>query len=360
VDETAIAFVDGEHGALSYRGVPLARLVTWPFTRVVWLVVTGREPSEREQLEFDAALNAAGKLTASDERLVDIAAATSTHSMHVMQGVIPLLDTTGTRAFEALGFTAESAPGLAVAAKLPRVLARVLHARAGRVCPPASDAVDPIVRFLHDATGTMPRVALIDAFRTTQILQIEHGFNAGTFASRVVASTLAPIVNAIAAGLGALHGPLHGGADQAALEMADAVRDPSHAAAFVDECIAGGRKIMGMGHREYKSFDPRARYVKDLARELSKGTPLVTTFATLEAIEARFNEQMKKRGKSLPANLEFYKGVVYRAAGLSAEYFTATFGCARVYGYVAHFIESRKDNRIIRPSAKYVGPPVAA
>jgi citrate synthase len=360
VDETAIAFVDGEHGALSYRGVPIATLVTWPFSRVVWLVLTGREPNARQQLEFDAALLSAGRLTASDERLIDVAAATATHSMHVMQGVIPLLDTSGARAFEALGFTAESAPGLVVAAKLPRVLARLLHAHAGRVCPPASEANDPIVRFLHDATGSLPRDALIDAFRVTQILQIEHGFNAGTFASRVVASTLAPITNAIAAGLGALHGPLHGGADQAALEMADAVGDPARALAFVDECVASGRKIMGMGHREYKTLDPRARFVKDLARKLSKGTPLGVTFATLEAIEARFNEQMKKRGKSLPANLEFYKGVVYRAAGLSAEYFTATFGCARAFGYVAHFIESRTDNRIIRPSARYIGPTVAA
>ena len=360
VDVTAIALVDGENGQLSYRGLPIAELVGWPFTRVVWLVLRGAPPSAEELAAFDTALLETGRLSSADERLVDVAAATHEHAMHVLQGTTPLLDTGDAGTFAALGFPKDAAPGLVIAAKLPCVLARTLGARTNASASGVSASADPIVRFLEATAARAPSRALVEAFRVTQILQIEHGFNAGTFASRVVASTLAPISNAIAAGFGALHGPLHGGADQAALEMADAVGAPENAARFVDDSLANGRKIMGMGHREYKVLDPRARFVKDLARELSSGTPLARTFATLEAIEARFRERMLERGKSLYANLEFYKGVVYRAAGLGPEYFTATFALARVYGYIAHFIESRADNRLIRPSARYIGPPVAA
>jgi citrate synthase len=137
--------------------------------------------------------------------------------------------------------------------------------------------------------------------------------------------------------------------------MAIEVGDPARAAEFVDECLASGRKIMGMGHREYRVLDPRARFVKALAAKIAKGTSLEPLYATLEAIEARISERMAERGTALHANLEFYKGIVYRAAGLPTDYFTAAFAMARVYGYLAHFIESRINNRLIRPAAKYIG-----
>ncbi len=112
---------------------------------------------------------------------------------------------------------------------------------------------------------------------------------------------------------------------------------------------------MGMGHREYKVLDPRARYVSQFAEELSAGTPLEVTAQSLMAIENRFTERMREKNKPLYANLEFCKGIVYAAAGLPPDFFTVTFAQARVWGYIAHFIESRRDNRIIRPSARYVG-----
>jgi len=360
VDETAIALVDGEHGELSYRGEPIARLVTWPYSRVVWLVLHGMSSTGAELRGFEDALLHRGKLTTADARLVALASETRAHPMHVLQGVAPLLDTSGVEAFEALGFANDAAVGLVVAAKLPSVVATLLRLRTGQADPTPTAERDPILRFLHEIGSDAADHRLAEAFRVTQILQIEHGFSAGTFTARVIASTLAKAPNCIAGALGALHGPLHGGADQATLEMADEAGDPKLAAAFVDESLANGRKVMGMGHREYKTLDPRARFVKDLARELAKGTELERTFETLEAIEARFREVMMKRGKSLYANLEFYKGVVYRAAGLPADYFTASFAMARVFGYMAHFIESRVNNRIMRPSARYVGPPVDA
>jgi citrate synthase len=315
-------------------------------------VLTGEDPDATTLAAFEAELAANAALTAMDADLVDRLALRA--DVHPMQALVALAPTLEHRsgAFARFG---EAARGLSVAARAPAAVARLLALRRGRTPAPfAIDDPDPNRRFLR-AIGALDRADLERAFAVTQILQIEHGFNASTFAARVVASTLAPVENAIAGAFAALHGRLHGGADQAALETAARVGRPVEAAAFVDECLANGVKVMGMGHREYRVLDPRARYVKGFALALARGTALEPLAATLAAIEARFDARMREKGKELHANLEFYKGVVYAAAGLPPDFFTATFGLARVYGYVAHFIESRHDNRIIRPSARYVG-----
>ena len=349
VDVTKISLVDGDAGRLSYRGHDVAELISWPFTRVALLVLSGEDPTPPTRRVFDAALARAARLSADDAALLAIAARTDKHPMAVLQGLVPLLSRSDE--FEAYG---DAAHGFTVAAKLPTLVAALHSLRAGGALPPPSDLVDPNARFLAQM-GCDSKPELAHAFNVTQILQIEHSFNASTFAARVVASTLAPVENVLAAALGALHGALHGGADQAALEMAIEVGDPARAADFVDDCLTSGRKIMGMGHREYRVLDPRARFVKALAADLAKGTSLEPLYMTLAAIEARISERMAERGSELHANLEFYKGIVYRAAGLPPDYFTAAFAMARVYGYLAHFIESRLSNRIIRPSATYIG-----
>ncbi|MEQ8857127.1 MAG: citrate/2-methylcitrate synthase [Pseudomonadales bacterium] len=344
VDTTAVSLVDGGRGQLSYRGHDITTLVQRPFADVAALVATGRFDAG-----FAAALVAAGTLSAREERMV-LDLPESVHPMHVLQGLTPLLDPTD--AFTEHG---EAAQGFAVAAKLPALIAT--HFRRASVAE--IHAADPIAQFLAQIEAPDHPQAR-QAFEVAQILQLEHGFNAGTFTARVVASTLAPVENALSAAFGALHGVLHGGADQAALETADRVGSPERAAAFVDACLAGGDKVMGMGHREYRVVDPRAVHLKRLAGRLAADTGHEVTFRTLEAIEARFTERMAERGKDLYANVEFYKGLVFRVLGVPPRFFTALFGMARVYGYLAHFIESRVDNRIVRPQARYVGPPVDA
>jgi len=349
VDVTKISLVDGEQGRLSYRGHDVAQLIDWPFASVVLLVLTGEEPTGPAHRAFEAALTQAARLSETDAALLALAAKTNVHPMAVLQGLIPLLSRSAE--FEQYG---DAAHGFTITAKLPALIAGLHRLRSAGTLPDASALSDPNARFLAQM-GFTANAALAHAFDVTQILQIEHSFNASTFAARVVASTLAPVENVLAAAIGALHGALHGGADQAALEMALEVGDPARAADFVDECLASGRKIMGMGHREYRVLDPRARFVKALAADLAKGTSLEPLYQTLEAIEARITERMAERGTELHANLEFYKGIVYRAAGLPPDYFTAAFAMARVYGYLAHFIESRINNRIIRPAARYIG-----
>lgn len=344
VDTTAISLVDGDNGILSYRGVPIDELVDLPFGEVAALVVDDRcHPGlASEAIE-------ASELSPRESDLV-LTLPRETHPMHLIQGISPLLDRTS--AFTHRG---EAAQGFAIAAKLPTVLATFFRGED----PLPSEAADPAARFLEQIGAADSEIART-AYNVTQILQIEHSFNASTFVARATASTLAPVENALSAAFGTLHGVLHGGADQAALEVADEVGSPEKAPAFVDTCLETGTKVMGMGHREYRVLDPRARYLKSLAEDLCRDTPHEVTYRTLVAIEDRFTERMAEKSKALYANLEFYKGVIYRTLGLPTNFFTANFAMARVYGYLAHFIESRADNRLVRPKALYVGNPVTA
>ena len=341
VDTTHVSNVDGAAGHLSYRGISVDELVDLPFSEVAVLVATGqmdKDLAARLDVGVDLASDEVEWVRSLDRRL---------HPMHVLQALIPILKTDGP--FETLE---ELGAALTIATKLPHVLALHLESQTGvSLHIPVRQDING--RFL-DRIGVPDDELSRRAFGVMQILQMEHSFNASTYAARVVASTLAPIQNALAAGVGTLHGILHGGADQAALETADRVGSASLAPDFVDRCLACGEKVMGMGHREYRVVDPRAKYAKTLARQITENTRHFETYRTLEAIEARFSERMAEKGRALHANIEFYKGVIFRALGLPNDYFTSMFAMARVYGYTAHILESRQDNKLIRPSARYV------
>lgn len=155
--------------------------------------------------------------------------------------------------------------------------------------------------------------------------------------------------------MGALFGILHGGADEAALNDAKRTGCPENARVFVEQLLKDKLKLMGMGHREYRVVDPRSNILKPMAKKLCLGTEFENNFLTLSALEEEFNLAMKARGKDVWANLEFYKGAAYEAIGIPSHYFTSVFAMARSVGWLAHFIESRQDNRIIRPKAEYIG-----
>lgn len=342
-DDTALSQVEGSRGRLSYRGYPVEDLTALPFESVLWLLLEGELPTDAERDAFTDWLAEVGTLTKADRALVDTAMDRSRAPMTLVQGLLPLLDTRGPDA-PLPGF--DDHAGLRLAARLAPMVARILG---GRTPPGPGSHWE---RFLEAATGERRHA---EAFRVLQILQLDHGFNAGTFTARVVASTRASTPAALSAAAGALSGVLHGGADQAALADAREVGRPERAAAFVDHCLASGRRVMGMGHREYRVMDPRARIIRRLARELAGGTELSGLQATLEAIEARFSERMAERGKALHANLEFYKSVVCLACGLPEHGFTATFASARVFGWLAHVDEARRAGTIIRPAARWTG-----
>jgi citrate synthase len=354
-DTTAVSLVDGEAGRLYYRGHPIESLTQYRFAEVMHLVVFGELPDRKRLEEVEEYLWTAGRLPPDLATSLRELARHGEHPMATLQAITPLL------ALEppavSLGRTPIEEEGLIVAARLPAAIGLIyaaLEDHSERPYPSSRRYGERFLQLLHEIDPTPGQVT---AFEVTQILQLDHSFNAGTFAARVVSSTLAPPSSALSAAVGALFGPLHGGADQHALEMALEVADPQQASAFVANCLATGRLVMGMGHREYRVVDPRARVIKATAQQIAKSGQPKQLFEVLSAIDEAFVEQTRSRKRALRANLEFYKGVVYLALDIPKELFTTCFAAARVFGWVAHVVEQRQDNRLIRPTALYVGPP---
>lgn len=351
VDTTEISKVDGQAGALSYRGEPIDKLVTRDFIEVCHLVLFDGFPSDEERAKLNEFLLEHSTISTQEEALIR-GLGVDLHPMKLLQGLTPLLSL---KPKIPHNYAPEMAAGLIVAAKLPAILAAYHRICIGKNIIPLNKGLSFHANFLHRFSGKLPNEQQIKTLDVTQILQMEHGFNASTYASLVTASTLAPIECAISTGFGTLYGKLHGGADQAALEMAMNIADISDVESFVKTSLKNKQKIMGMGHRVYKVIDPRAKTLKPMAKQLCADTPFENIFAKLEKIEQVMADEMSKKGKDIKANVEFYKGPVFYALGIPPNYFTALFAMSRVFGYIAHILASRENNTLIRPKAFYVG-----
>lgn len=354
VNTTSVSHVDGEAGRLYYRGEPIETLAQRRFAEVMHLAVFGSLPSAERLAEVEEYLWEAGRLPLEFVATLRQLARHGAHPMATLQAVAPLLALEPPTA--RLGRSAAEEEGLLIAARIPAVMATVRAA--------LQDHPDPVYpssrrygeRFLQMFEGAAASETAVEVFEATQILQLDHSFNASTFTARVVTSTDAPPASALAAAMGALFGAKHGAADQLALEMAQEVGDAKNAESFVASCLASGRLVMGMGHREYRVVDPRARIIKGLAGRLELNAENRRLLEILCAVEESFIAQTAHKRRSLRANMEFYKGIVYLALGIPKEYFTALFAASRSFGWTAHVVEQRADNRIIRPAAEYVGP----
>lgn len=208
--------------------------------------------------------------------------------------------------------------------------------------------------YLYMLTGEIPDPNLARGVEQYQMTTIDHGFNSSTFTARVITSTGADLGSAVVGAIGALSGPLHGGAPSRALDMLDAIGSPGNAESWVRNAVASGDKIMGFGHRVYKTEDPRSVLLRSVAERLGGDTAAFATKVESTVVEVLAE---LKPGRELYANVEFYAGVVMDRCGLPRELFTPTFTSSRVIGWCANILEQAGNNRIIRPSARYVGPP---
>jgi len=351
--ETAISNVEGDIGRLTYRGYAIEELVDQPYLAVMWLVLFGELPDGEQQVDLETFLKAHGKLKDEELTLLQHIPA-GMHPMRMLQGIIPLLSIDRSFLFEDLD--EEESCGLQVIARVPALISSFRHIQNGTTIPDGDNGKSYLGNFLSVFTANdVVSEAHETVLSTVQILQMEHSLNVGTFTSRVVTSTLAPVDSAFSSAVGALYGILHGGADEAALNDAKRVGSPENAEAFIDDLLKNKGKLMGMGHREYRKIDPRSVILKPMAEKLCLGTEFENNYRTLEALEQVFNQRMNDKGKEVWANLEFYKGAVYEAIGIPSNYFTSVFAMSRMVGWLAHFIESRVDNKIIRPKANYIG-----
>lgn len=353
VDTTGISNIDGAKGLLSYRGVEIEKLAHKDFGSVCFFVLFGRSPSATELQELDDFLFRHSELSESEVQTLE-SLPKDLHPMQVLQGMIPLINNKVKMSSSI--YSEEACEGLVIAAKLPSLIAGYHRLSLGKEVLRPKKGLGMNGNFLYLFSGKLPHDKEVKTLDTVQILQMEHGFNASTYSARVTASTLAPVQVALSAAVGTLYGKLHGGADQLALEMAMEIGELDHVPSYVEHKLANKEKIMGMGHRVYQVVDPRAKVLKPMAKELCMGTPFEKNYLILEEIERVMGEQMMKKGKLIKANVEFYKGPVFYALGIAPKYFTSMFAMSRVYGYLAHILESRIDNKLIRPKAFYVGP----
>ncbi len=352
VGETCLSEVLGEEGKLSYRGHAIETLVERPFTQVVWMLLQGQWPNETQEQALQDFMSQHRSLEPFERSLLE-ALPRDLHPMLMLQGMTPLLSLKAKTTLESLNESAHS--GLIIAAKLPTLVATWRQLELGNTPSHEAGTSNCHESFLNLFNGTTPSPEQVQLLNATQILQMEHSFNAGTFAGRVCASTLAPMQSSISASIGTLFGVLHGGADQAALEMAEKIGAPEHAKAYVESCLQNKVKIMGMGHREYKVLDPRAKLLKPMAKSQCSSGDAKRLFETLVAVEDACQEAFRAKGKDIHANVEFYKGAVFHQLGVPTHYFTALFSMARVYGYIAHYLEFSQNSKLIRPRARYVG-----
>ncbi|MEV0094481.1 citrate synthase/methylcitrate synthase [Streptomyces sp. NPDC050738] len=355
VTETALGDVRGTEGFYHYRqysAVELAEART--FEDVWYLMVHGELPSLAEREAFTS--RTAALRTLPDEvreALPAIARAgsgplaglrTALSLFGASAGFRPVYDITpGQRADDAL----------AACAVVPTLLTALY--RIGQGLAPVAPRADlpHAANYLYMLTGSEPDPVRARAVEQYLISTIDHGFNASTFTSRVIASTGADVAACLVGAVGALSGPLHGGAPSRALDTLDAIATPDRIDPWIRERVLAGDRIMGFGHPVYRTEDPRSRMLRGIARQF--GGPVVDFAVQVESrVEAILAEL--KPGRELHTNVEFYAGVVMELCGLPREMFTPTFCAARVVGWSANILEQAADSKIIRPAARYVGP----
>lgn len=357
VTDTTIGDVRGSEGFFHYRQYSAVDLARQRSLEDVWaLLFDGALPDDVGRTAFAADVAARRALPSGFDRLLR-EVATEAPGTGPLDGLRTVLSAVAAaEAFQPsydLDVPALRRDALRIAAVTPTVVA-ALH-RLGQGLDPVAPRSDlgHAANYLWMVHGVEPEPEIARAVEQYLLLTVDHGFNASTFAARVITSTGADVGAAVTGAVGALSGPLHGGAPSRALDLLDAIGTPERAPGWIREAVERGERIMGFGHAVYKTDDPRSTMLREVAQSLGGER---ADFAV--AVERLIVDTLAevKPGRELYANVEFYAGVVMEAAGLPPELFTPTFAVSRVIGWCANILEQATDNRIIRPSARYVGP----
>jgi len=343
---TQLSLVDGERGELVIGGFRVDELAEHAtFEETTWLLWHGDLPSAGQLDRFRASLaaervlpdTALAVLRACADRKVD-----AMDALRMAAGTISLV-------------TSE-APG--IVARMPTIVAAYSRLRHGHApIAPRSD-LGHAANFLYMLSGETPDPERVRGLETYLNTVVDHGLNASTFTARVITSTGSDLVSAVVGALGALKGPLHGGAPGPALDMVFEIGDASRAEAVLRRKIEAGEKLMGFGHRVYKVRDPRADVLAKGAERMYTRAGDMSLYTLARAVEAQALRLLEeyKPGRRLQTNVEFYTALLLHGLGFDVDLFTPTFAVSRVSGWIAHAFEQRRANRIIRPQSEYVGP----
>jgi citrate synthase len=357
VADTEIGGVRGDEGFFHYRQYDAVELAaTRPLVDVWRLLFDGSLPAdERERDAFAAEVR---DLQAIPEPVAEVLPTIARASADVMEAVRTAMSFVG--AVDGFRPTLDIDPAqgrrdaLRACAVVPTLIMAVHRLRLGLEPIPPDPLLGYGANYLWMRTGKRPDAERARAIEQYQVTTIDHGFNTSTFTARVITSSGADVAAAVVGAMGALSGPLHGGAPSRALDLLDAIGTIDNAHAYITDAVKRGEKIMGFGHRLYRTDDPRAVFLRSVAQRVG-------------ARHAAFAEEVErtvvgvlaelKPGRKLYTNVEFYAGVVMDHCELPRDLFTPTFASSRVIGWCANILEQAADNRIIRPDANYVGPP---
>ncbi len=350
--KSAVSDVDGQRGILEYRGIRVEELCgRSSFLETAWLLLFGRlpSPSELERFVRDVTLHRRIKY-----RIVELIKCLPEqgHPMDALQAGVAALGMyyPGRNVADADN---NYWSAVRLIAKLPTIVAAYARLRRGDDALPPRDDLSFAENFLYMLTERVPDKVLSRTLDVCLILHAEHTMNASTFAGIVTASTLADPYTVVASSIGALKGPLHGGANEEVVQMLREIGAPGNVRPYVARLLAEKRKVMGLGHRVYKVKDPRATVLQGLCEQVFRecGTsPLYEVAVEVERVSAEL-----LAGKPIYPNVDFYSGIVYDKMGIEADCFTPIFAMARVAGWLAHWFEQLRENKLYRPDQIYEG-----
>jgi citrate synthase len=345
-----ISDIIAEQNRLIYRGYDIRDLAAHcEFEEVAYLILLGKLPNRQELAQFKAQLEPHRELPAEVYRVLHAlpAGANLMAALQVGVATLGMLDPQA----DVNTHEANLHKAIRLTASMPTLVAngyRILQGQAP--VPPRAD-LPHASNFLYMLFGREPDPLDAQVMNLTFILYAEHGYNASTFTAHVIASTLADMYSAVVGAIGALRGSLHGGANEAAMESILEIGSPDRAEAWVMEKLAKKERIMGFGHREYKTGDIRATILKAYVRQLAEQANRMDLYQIQETME-----RVMLREKNLHPNVDFPAAVVYYLMGIPIPLYTPIFAAARIVGWAAHVIEQHDDNRLIRPRSDYAGP----
>jgi citrate synthase len=349
--ETWLSHVDGEAGRLVIAGYPVEELApNLSFEEIAFLLLFGNLPSPAEQQQFRARLASHRQLPPAVQQVLVAAARDQAPAMDALRMATALLS---------LGRDENPLEdGIAAIAAFPTIVGSYWRLRQGQL--PAAVRMDltHAAYYLHQIFGEEPSVERARAVETYLNTVCDHGLNASTFAARVIVSTRSDVISSITGAVGALKGPLHGGAPGPALDMVLQIERPERAEAVITAMLDRGERLMGFGHRVYRVRDPRADVLARAAERFyaSDGDRALYDLAKqAEGVALRLLRE-RKPDRRLDTNVEFYTALLLHGIGLASDLFTPTFAVGRVLGWAAHCLEQLRDGRLIRPQSIYVGP----
>jgi citrate synthase len=349
---TRLSDVIGDKGQLIYAGYDINELAgKVSYEEVVYLLWNNKLPNREELNQCSNTLRSLRRLP---EGVVDFikSAPKNSQPMDVMRTAVSMLGLYDPDIHREATPEINRQRARSITAKIGVIAAYFHRARKSLPLPPIREDLGEAAHFLYLMSGKEPTKEAADTLDLAYVLHADHGTNASTFSARVTISTLADMYSAVTSAIGTLEGPLHGGANEGVIHMLQRIGSLENVDSYIDEQLAQKKKIMGIGHRVYKTLDPRAPHLRAMAVKLSDklGDPKWIKMSE------RIAELMKEK-KGLNANVDFYSATVYYSLGIPPDLFTPVFAIARTSGWCAHILEQLEDNRLFRPLSEYVGEP---